>query len=237
MQNHNKIFFQNLDGLRFFAFVMVFLNHATNSIGYNSNNVYVKLFIYKYLSNGDLGVNFFFVLSGFLITYLLLSEKESIGKINTSNFYLRRMLRIWPLYYFVLMLGLVLIPALVQNSGVAFPMKVGVDKLNHYLYLAFLGNFDFIYHGITNSTIGVLWSISVEEQFYLVWPLIIAIIPKRYLTSVFIAFIFWSVCYRLFFSEGKGVLLKFHTISSLSDLATGALLALLATKESFIQKI
>lgn len=236
MLQENKIFFPNLDGLRFIAFLMVFINHATNNLGYYTTDVHLKLFIYKYLSNGDIGVNFFFVLSGFLITYLLFTEKENSGKINIPNFYARRILRIWPLYYFVLILGLIVIPYLFQFIEGGFPIKTAVDKLNQYLYMAFLGNFDFIYHGITNSTIGVLWSVSVEEQFYLVWPLIIALIPRKYLVSVFVSFILASICYRLFFTQGKGVLLKFHTLSSLSDLTTGALLAWLVTKQWFIEK-
>lgn len=236
MLNQNKIHFPNLDGLRFFAFLMVFINHATTNVGYYANKSQVKLFIYKYLSNGDIGVNFFFVLSGFLISYLLLNEKETFGKINIPNFYMRRVLRIWPLYYFILIIGLLVIPYLFQFIEGGFPIKVGVNKLNPYLYMAFLGNFDFIYHGITNSTVGVLWSVSVEEQFYLLWPLVIAVAPKKYLKALFLLLIVGSISYRFFLTDGKGVLLKFHTLSSLSDLATGALLALMVTQQWFVEK-
>ena len=75
------IFFPNLDGLRFVAFFVVFINHAFGCLDYtNTNRVF--LFIRdRYLTSGDLGVNLFFVLSGFLITYLLLKEKEISGKL------------------------------------------------------------------------------------------------------------------------------------------------------------
>ena len=97
MIDSNKVFFPNLEGLRFFAFFVVFINHAFASLGYYNPS---KTFVFvrtHFLLNGNLGVSFFFVLSGFLITYLLLKEKELTGKINIKNFYLRRVLRIWPL--------------------------------------------------------------------------------------------------------------------------------------------
>jgi peptidoglycan/LPS O-acetylase OafA/YrhL len=233
-QMSSKIYFPNLDPLRFFAFFAVFVNHAANSLGYHSSNVHVELFKYKYLSNGDLGVSFFFVLSGFLITYLLLKEKEETSGISIRNFYMRRVLRIWPLYFLVVLICLLLTPHLQQFIHGAFPLKIGIAKLNSFLYMSFLGNFDFVYHGISNTLIAPLWSVSVEEQFYLAWPLIIAFVPRKFLLHVFVLLICASVCYRLFLSGGKNVNLKFHTFSSLSDLATGALLAWLSFREKFL---
>lgn len=237
MSASSKTFFPNLDALRFFAFFAVFVNHAATSLGYKSKSIFVELFKYKYISNGDLGVSFFFVLSGFLITYLLLKEKEDQGKIHIPDFYMRRVLRIWPLYFLVVLICLLLVPMFQQYIHGAFPMKIGTEKLNPVLYLTFLGNFDFIYHGISNTLIAPLWSVSVEEQFYLAWPLIIAFIPRKYLLPVFVTLILGSISYRLFLSEGKNVNLKFHTISSLSDLACGATLALLSFKEGFLEKM
>lgn len=232
-----KTFFPNLDALRFFAFFAVFVNHAATSLGYKSKSIFVELFKYKYLSNGDLGVSFFFVLSGFLITYLLLHEKQDQGRIHIPGFYMRRVLRIWPLYFLVVLMCLLLVPMFQQYIHGAFPMKIGTERLSPVLYLTFLGNFDFVYHGISNTLIAPLWSVSVEEQFYLVWPLIIAFIPRKYLLPVFILLIAGSISYKLFLSGGRNVNLKFHTISSLSDLTCGAMLALLSFKESFLKKM
>jgi peptidoglycan/LPS O-acetylase OafA/YrhL len=81
----NKVYFPNLNGLRFFAAFSVMLYH----------------FFGEGLINGHYGVVLFFVLSGFLITYLLFEEKEKFGKIEIKKFYFRRILRIWPLYYLV----------------------------------------------------------------------------------------------------------------------------------------
>ena len=78
LNKQNTVFFPNLDGLRFVAFLLVFVNHAASSLGFVSSNSLVNNFRTKFLLVGDLGVNFFFVLSGFLITYLLLKEKPKL---------------------------------------------------------------------------------------------------------------------------------------------------------------
>ena len=113
-----KIFFPNLDGLRFFCFVSVFFFHsfATRFASIKENGLYH--FVKGVLaSNGNLGVNFFFVLSGFLITYLLFAEKEKYKKISVGNFYIRRILRIWPLFYFCVFFGFVIFPILKRALG------------------------------------------------------------------------------------------------------------------------
>jgi peptidoglycan/LPS O-acetylase OafA/YrhL len=123
---------------------------------------------------GGLGVYFFFVLSGFLITYLLLAEKEKYGTISIKQFYARRILRIWPLYYLILILGFFILPQFVS-------FKIGYLQNsfeqhfypNLILYLFILPNLAFsIYPAVPN--IGQAWSIGVEEQFYIIWPIIIA---------------------------------------------------------------
>src|SRR5215210_6286731 len=107
----NKIFFENLDGLRFFCFLSVFLFHSfhTENPDISSSPVY-RLFKHSLFGNGNLGVNFFFVLSGFLITYLLIEEKKLTGKIHIGNFWIRRILRIWPLYFACVLIGFVFFP-------------------------------------------------------------------------------------------------------------------------------
>src|SRR6187402_557963 len=113
-----RIFFPNLDGLRFICFFFVFMVHSfvTDDVSINNNPVHI--FLKQYLfAGGQLGVNMFFVLSGFLITYLLLSEKEISGKINIKNFYIRRVLRIWPLYFFCVFFGFILFPLFKSMFG------------------------------------------------------------------------------------------------------------------------
>lgn len=123
---------------------------------------------------GGLGVYFFFVLSGFLITYLLLTEKKNANTINIKSFYIRRILRIWPLYYFILVLGFFVLP---HFTCFEIPyLKVSFSE-NFYenliLYILILPNLAFsLYAAVPN--IGQTWSIGVEEQFYLIWPLVIS---------------------------------------------------------------
>jgi peptidoglycan/LPS O-acetylase OafA/YrhL len=232
-----KNYFQNLDGMRFLAFFAVFVHHAATNLGYYSPHKSWDYAKKNFLQNGDLGVSFFFVLSGFLITYLLLSEKERHGKINIKNFYIRRVLRIWPVYYLVVILCLFFFPILNNHIPGGFPITGDTSEISPILYLTFLGNFDFMIHGIHNFLIGPLWSVSVEEQFYLFWPLLIAFIPKRFLMPSFITVIAASIGYRYFIADGRGLEVRFHSLSSMSDLAIGAMIALLSTKERFIKLI
>ena len=101
-----RIHFNNLNGLRFLAALMVVICHIEqNKKGFLLPNLRALV---KHL--GVLGVDLFFVLSGFLITILLLKEKEIFKKIEYKKFYLRRILRIWPLYYLVVILSLFVLP-------------------------------------------------------------------------------------------------------------------------------
>ena len=238
MLDSNKVFFPNLEGLRFFAFFVVFVNHATGSLGFYINTpgyLYLKTHIFK---SGDLGVSFFFVLSGFLITYLLLKEKDINGKINIKNFYLRRVLRIWPLYFLVVFLCLIVFPHFNNMIPEWFPIEVDTSKSNPWYYITFTGNFDYLANGIPRGMIGVLWSVSVEEQFYLFWPLIIALVPRKHLLKTFILIILGSIAFRFFCSNGgNAMIIKYHSLSCMSDLATGAVIAYFACKESFIEKV
>lgn len=232
----NSVYFPNLDGLRFVAFLLVFVNHAASTLGYQTGNSLINDIRTKFLLVGDLGVNFFFVLSGFLITYLLLKEKEQHTKINIRFFYLRRVLRIWPLYFFVLFICFVIIPLFTPSLPVNFPVSASNFILDKSLYLFFLGNFDYLIHGISNYVVGVLWSVSVEEQFYLFWPLLLIVFPRKHLVKVFIALILFSTLYRLFGTSGLtlNLMLKYHTFSCVSDLSVGALFAQLCTNEKIM---
>ena len=99
---NEKIFFKNLDSIRFIAALMVFIGHAISpSYQYLpiKNTFWEKLL--NTASNAGTGVSMFFVLSGFLITYLLISEYELNRKISIQKFYMRRVLRIWPLYFLI----------------------------------------------------------------------------------------------------------------------------------------
>jgi len=229
----NKIFFPNLDGLRFFCFISVFLYHsfATN-IQYISNDPIYRAVKYGLFGNGFLGVNFFFVLSGFLITYLLLKEKLKYGKIHVGSFYIRRILRIWPLFYLSVAFGFLIFPILKSHFG-----ETPNEHANVLAYIFLVNNFDFIHTQPDASNLSVLWSVAIEEQFYLVWPLIIALIPTKYLNRVFLSIITASLIFRVINSGNENVL-NFHTLSCISDMTIGGLAAYyIISNSSFRQKI
>ena len=235
-----KIFFPNLDGLRFISFFVVFFYHS-----YLSFFAYLKDsdpvthsavgFLFKH---GNLGVNFFFVLSGFLITYLLIKEKELKSTIHIGNFYVRRILRIWPLYYLCLFIGFVLFTAIKKYTG-----ESAIDTANPWYYIFFAAIFDFMQTWPERPNammLSVLWSVAVEEQFYLTWPILLKIIPMRKFKFVFPAIMLFSLVFRAIYSgcdegdpEGRLFAIRyFHTFSVIGDMALGGLFAYLCSYES-----
>jgi len=215
-----KLFFPNLDGWRFASFLAVFLVHCFHTdYEYQRQSFTYDLFRNHLFKNGDLGVYFFFVLSGFLITYLLLSEQRLKGKIHIGAFYIRRALRIWPLYFFCLFFGFVIFPWLKKMFG-----EVPTETANPLFYITFLSNFDIIRNGPPDaSVLSVLWSVAVEEQFYLAWPLLLFFIPKKYYPLVFLSIIGGSVLYRSFHLTYPTV--ELDTFCVISDMAIGGLAA------------
>ncbi len=132
MEN-NKVYFPGLNGLRFYAAFAVVITHIeliksfqgypTFWVENSGNNLTLRSIIQKFVFElGSLGVYFFFVLSGFLITYLLLVEKAKTKTVAVKKFYVRRILRIWPLYYLIVILGFFVIPYFTTGS-IAFATK------------------------------------------------------------------------------------------------------------------
>jgi peptidoglycan/LPS O-acetylase OafA/YrhL len=121
--------------------------------------------LYNICLLGNFGVPVFFLLSAFLITELLMREDDRIGTIHVRSFYARRILRIWPLY-FAVFYGLILLDKLIPHVGTP-------DPLSWLAFTLFAGNWHISLHGwIPASPVNPMWSISVEEQFYIAIPLI-----------------------------------------------------------------
>jgi len=220
---NNKIFFPNLDGLRFIAFLLVFWQHTSIPLFQNLKDAGILNESYKsWFITGGYGVSFFFVLSGFLITYLLLNERKQHGSINIKSFYIRRILRIFPLYYLVVFFGFFLYPFFRQVLGTP-----AADIGNFHLYAFFLGNFDIMSQTDRPGFIGVLWSVCIEEQFYIVWALLITFLPERSYKYLFLGIILASTLFRFHFQHEERVT-YFHTFSVISDLAVGGGMAYLA---------
>lgn len=191
MNNKIKLYFKNLNGLRFIAAFMVLVCHI------ELIKKHFKLDNSRELTRflGDLGVDLFFVLSGFLITFLLIKEKEFSNKINFKNFYVRRILRIWPLYYFIVILSLFVLPkfSIFHINGDYFEFKNNIEALKIiFLFIFILPNVLYLIKPINFSS--QTWSIGVEEQFYLAWPFVIN--KFRNYKSIFISVI---LTYWLFY--------------------------------------
>ena len=165
--NKTKLYFPNLNSLRFIAAATVILSHVEQYKSY-----FGQPYIYFPIDWGGLAVTLFFVLSGFLITYLLLVERKYYGTVSVRSFYVRRILRIWPLYYLIAVLALFILP------GVSVLQMPGISEhlARHYWWKV-----AFILTLFPNLALAAfmevpyaaqLWSVGVEEQFYLVWPVV-----------------------------------------------------------------
>jgi peptidoglycan/LPS O-acetylase OafA/YrhL len=211
-----------LDLLRFAAFLMVFLSHVVPG----EESFFAQAFvprgvaavIISMAAGGAFGVDLFFVLSSFLLTTLLIRERRAYGTVDVASFCLRRALRIWPLYYIFLLL----IAPLVQYilPGDHLPAK-------YLLAFAFLsGNWACVAWGYPHSVAGPLWSVSIEEQFYLIWPWIVRC-TVRYIPAVALTLLLVSVLSRfaLFASQAIHPQVWCNTLARLDPIAGGALLA------------
>jgi peptidoglycan/LPS O-acetylase OafA/YrhL len=224
-EQQQRVYFMNLDIIRFIAAYMIVIFHIF--YGWQANWGFPKFmsrdnieltywgkFLENAIHNFSFGVDIFFLVSGFLITYLLLSEKEKAGSIDIKKFYIRRLLRIWPLYY----LTLAFVPLL------HYLFQEGVPK-NMWMHLAYLGNFELIKNGFSSAAANHLWSICIEEHFYLVCPLLVAFIPVHRLPLAFWTIIFISFCYRgiIVGTDNYWMNMYLNTISRMDVLAIGCL--------------
>lgn len=218
-----RLYFPALDTLRGFFAVIVIVFHA-----YLQEIQVVPLVrqqrLFTVSAVGAFGVTFFFVLSSFLITHLLLEEKGKRGKVAIGAFYARRILRIWPVYFAALGIGLFVIDR-VAGGG-----SGGVWGLPFALFYA---NFLMAAMGVLPSppmTYAPLWSVSIEEQFYLVWPVVASVVKERFLWIVALVLILAAEFCREWRFDLIGHANEhfwFHTTSHLDCFAIGALAALI----------
>lgn len=197
----SPVYFPNLNGLRFVAALLVIVHHIEQQRWYMGRPT---LWLVPAVQRiGDEGVTLFFVLSGFLITYLLLVEQEQFGGIAIGRFYGRRVLRIWPLYYAVLLLGLLVLPyvALLQ----AAPQSAAVTS--HWfektlLFAFFMPNVSLVLYGGIPYVLQA-WSIGTEEQFYLLWPWLVRWAGRRILPVA-------GSCLAVLLLSKRLIVLAFH---------------------------
>ena len=260
-----KEYFKGLDSLRFFAALAVFFTHVElikKFTGFGTHWIdpeerITKFTVFQSVMSKEidplspliayssaLGVVFFFVLSGFLITFLLLKEKEQNNSIAIKKFYLRRALRIWPLYYLIFILGFFVLPYL---DFFAVPGQDNFFQQNFWgnllLYAFFMPNLAFSIYTTAVPNIGQSWSIGVEEQFYLLWPLLIrksknVLKSILWITSIIIALKGLILLSAPFVKlDALVVLKKFLAMSKLECMALGGLGAyvLFSNKEKILR--
>lgn len=205
MQRDKGVYFDSLDGLRAFSILFVIFHHAANKPAWSSH------------FHGWLGVDIFFVLSGFLITFLLVREKSNTGKIDLSGFYVRRAFRILPVYSVMLAVYIV---ATCYSGDVAL---WNLMKRDLPYFLTFLNEFAPSPNGYI--AFGFSWTLGVEEKFYLFWPVfyflgLCALKSKRARWPILAA------AYLLLLALAP---LKYEAARSYSGLMVGGFLALLLT--------
>jgi peptidoglycan/LPS O-acetylase OafA/YrhL len=213
---------QALDGLRGVAILLVMLVHFTQYGMRRPSGVFIDQHFWRVAAAGWVGVDLFFVLSGFLITGILLDSKG--GDQFFRNFYMRRVLRIFPLYYGTLF-GIFLIVPQLLSTGDNFRLLLR----DQGWYWSYLVNFPIAFEGWPPfGVIGHFWSLAIEEQFYLVWPFAVYFFTRGQLTIICIGCVISSFLVRLGFMFAGYLLAGYVlTIARMDALAVGALLAII----------
>lgn len=239
----NKIYFPNLNALRFIAAALVIVHHVEQFKEFLGFENYHKAPFIQII--GKAGVLLFFVLSGFLITYLLLNEDNFKGEINIKKFYIRRILRIWPLYFIIIALSFFILPHIaIFNIGELTASLKENFVLKLFCYVFFLPNLALAIFPIIPFA-SQLWSVGYEEQFYLIWPVLIKKIKNKKVIFITIisAFIILKI---LVYTLLKSFLIHknlfnsvefFFKMPSIDCMAIGAWFGYLLFKKSEILKL
>lgn len=206
-----RSYYPALDGMRGMAILLVVVYHNFNFINYSTF--------------GWLGVDLFFVLSGYLITGILL---KTLGtKHYLRNFYIKRILRIFPLYYLTLIVLLLVLPALLHK-----PQIFDYYTTHQFWLWTFLENWLYIFNPPTG--LGILnhfWSLAVEEQFYLVWPFILLLLKKPKYILIFLSLVLLLVmAARLYIWINQIENLSYYnlyTFSRIDGICIGCMVALI----------
>jgi peptidoglycan/LPS O-acetylase OafA/YrhL len=213
-----------LDGLRGIAILLVVIGHGSYALSVIPGTVLT------FFGNGHLGVNIFFVLSGFLIFSLSAREFQKTGAFNWKLFYLRRVLRIFPCFYFFVAVLLLLNCLGVVDLTWQMILGAGTFSIN-YLHLWYHWG-----HGTDYFVIGHYWSLALEEQFYLTWPLLMLLFARRKLIPVLAVIMLLAplirvACYHWTPNSRGQIDMMFHT--GFDSIAAGVLLGELLLRPNF----
>ncbi|WP_034040211.1 acyltransferase family protein [Wocania ichthyoenteri] len=218
--------FHTFDALRFFSFLLVFLLHLPKT-----GNPYIDFF----LKSGGIGVSFFFVLSGFLITYIILYEKGNTNRVSLKNFFARRILRIWPLFY-----AMIFFAFASQYVIDAFNIphnNEGYDP-NLLVSMLFGENYKMMLSGTfpDGAPLRVMWSLCVEEHFYILWGISLYLISVKKIPYLIICSIVIANITRLVYSYFD--IASLDVFSNIDYFAFGAIPAyIFLYKEGLINRL
>lgn len=215
-----KHYYPQLDSIRGFFFLVVFFFHACHPVF--GTTIWEQFF--QFLWNCMIYcIDVFFVLSSFLLTWLGLNELDKEGHFSFKNYFIRRLLRIWPLYYTIMFFAFVILPLVIVY------LRASVSLPPPGWYLFFISNFyekDHVYF------LRFLWTISVEEQFYLILGICLVFFHRKLFLIAVIGVII-SLVLNLY-GTYKGWDIYFNTATYLYDLCIGVLIALFAKKGNII---
>lgn len=218
-----RFYAPELDVLRFFAFFGVFIFHAAP----RTMDFYAAAGLPEWLSKllissfgaGAYGVDLFFALSAFLITSLLLRERANTGRVDVRGFYLRRILRIWPLYL-----------SFVAFAAIAARFLPGQNLPARYVlgYSLLAGNWVYVFYGLPASFAIPLWTVSIEEQFYLAWPLALRKASRRATALMAFGILAIANIWRFWLAVTAAPVdrMEYNTFTRLDPIALGILIAL-----------
>jgi peptidoglycan/LPS O-acetylase OafA/YrhL len=197
-------YFERIDGLRFVAISLVLIEHFAGIIG-------------NYFSAGYYGVDLFFVISGFLITSILIKPNEKSFKRNYLNFIGRRTLRIFPIYYLTIL--------------ILWAVNLPIVREQLIWLLTYSYNYAMVIYHIPNTPINHFWSLGVEEQFYIFWPVVVLSLRKKPKILLFTVILITVLGYSQMIFGFIPSLIKFNDVAlftRMASLTTGALGALLS---------
>ncbi len=236
-----RVYFKNLDGIRFIAAFLVILQHTSN-YKTNQNKALPNIFEPYVKDFGSYGVTLFFVLSGYLIFYLLFSEQKLKNTVSVKNFYIRRMLRIWPLY---IGFGLILIFGIdFALTKLGFPIHTPAFTNLFYL-CTFSINLQMLFAVPNKGIIELYWSVCIEEQFYLMAPWLVKKGSKKMLSIIIglivigIAskYILHAIELNTHYSFNQNNPLYFFTLCRFDNFGLGALAAYIYFKKPLYAKV
>jgi peptidoglycan/LPS O-acetylase OafA/YrhL len=229
MSTYPKTYFKNLDAMRFFAFLMIFLDHVIFSQNFSNDKSALHNFFNRHFI---IGIDFYTILSGFLITWIILEEYKFTRKFNLPAFWLKRTLRIWPVYFLLIFIGFFLVwiarNILEKNVSDMPPLAYLFSfTLNFYIIKCGQGFLFFIVF---------LWTISVEEQFYIIFGTMLKWLKKAFIPFC-VLLILTSLIFR-FLALHQPLNLFFNSLSWVGTFAAGGLLAYFSiTKRRLFERI